>query len=67
MEDLILDEVKELVKDFKEKTAEHDGDILMNQVFNLPILNALWKIITGKRLKTDDPVEKKKVKDLATV
>ena len=65
MEDLILDEVKELVKDFKAKVSEHDGELQMSRAFNLNILNALWKIITGKRLKTDDPVEKKRIKDLA--
>ena len=64
MEDLISDEVKEMIQDLKERSKESEEvDIL--QVFNLPIINSLWKIITGKRLDMKNPDEKKKMDDLA--
>ena len=64
MEDLISDEVKEMLQDLKDRLKESEQvDIL--QVFNLPIINSLWKIITGKRLDMKNPDEKKKMDDLA--
>ena len=64
MEDLISDEVKEMLQDLKDRLKEREQvDIL--QVFNLPIINSLWKIITGKRLDMKNPHEKKKMDDLA--
>ncbi len=65
MEDMIKDEAIELVEDLKKQISESDGVLKISQIFNLAILNALWKIITSKRLKTDDPVEKQKIADLA--
>ena len=64
MEDLISDEVKELIHDLKYRIESNDQiDIL--QIFNLPVINSLWKIITGKRLDMKNPDEEKKMKDLA--
>ena len=64
MEDLISDEVKEMLQDLKDRLKESD-QVNILQVFNLPIINSLWKIITGKRLDMKNPDEKKNMDDLA--
>ena len=64
MEDLILDEVKELIIDLKSK-IQNDNNVDINQLFNLPIINSLWKIVTGKRLDINKPEEKEKISDIA--
>ena len=64
MEDLILDEVKELIIDLKSK-IQNDNNVEINKLFNLPIINSLWKIITGKRLDINKPEEKEKISDIA--
>ena len=64
MEDLILDEAKELIIDLKSK-IQNDNNVDINQLFNLPIINSLWKIITGKRLDINKPEEKQKISDIA--
>ena len=63
MENLILDEVKELIIDLKSK-IQNDNNVDINQLFNLPIINSLWKIITGNRLDINKPEEKKKISDI---
>ena len=64
MEDLILDEAKKLIIDLKSK-IQNDNNIGINQLFNLPIINSLWKIITGKRLDINKSEEKEKISDIA--
>ena len=64
MEELILDEAKELIIDLKSK-IQNDNNIDINQLFNLPIINSLWKIITGKRLDINKSEEKEKISDIA--
>ena len=64
MEELILDEAKELIIDLKSK-IQNDDNIDINQLFNLPIINSLWKIITGKRLDINKSEEKEKISDIA--
>ena len=64
MEEFILDEAKELIIDLKSK-IQNDDNIDINQLFNLPIINSLWKIITGKRLDINKSEEKEKISDIA--
>ena len=66
MEDLILDEAKELIIDLKSKIKD-DDNIQILQLFNIPIINSLWKIITGKRLDINKPEEKQKISDIAEI
>ena len=66
MEDLILDEAKELILDLKSKIKD-DDNIQILQLFNIPIINSLWKIITGKRLDINKPEEKQKISDIAEI
>ena len=44
---------------------QNDDNIDINQLFNLPIINSLWKIITGKRLDINKSEEKEKISDIA--
>ena len=64
MEEFILDEAKELIIDLKSK-IQNDDNIDINKLFNLPIINSLWKIITGKRLDINKSEEKEKISDIA--
>ena len=63
MEDLILDEAKELIADLKAEIATKDA-VTINERFNLTIVNSLWKIITGKRLDPKNPEESQRIHDL---
>merc|ERR550519_1559205 len=51
MEEMIKEEVEEFIKLIKKKNCKPFDCI---QQFNLPILNALWKVTSGKRFDYDD-------------
>ena len=53
MENMILDEVAELVDRLKKEGGK---PVVTQNRFNIAVLNALWTIISGERLKQDDPV-----------
>ena len=63
MEDLILDEAKELISDIKAEIGTNDK-VTINERFNLTIVNALWKIITSKRLDPQNQEDKQRIHDL---
>jgi cytochrome P450 len=66
MEELIQDELKELIQVINTSIKEaENGELKIHQIFNLPVLNGLWKIITGKRLDIKNENEKQKMADLA--
>ena len=52
MEESLQDEVMNLI-DFVEPNV--DKPFNMNRVANISILNALWFIMTGEKMKLDDP------------
>ena len=52
MENLIVEEVKLLVDNFK---AQEGKPIELSRRFNLAVVNSLWTIMTGARLDHDDP------------
>lgn len=52
MEEMIMDEVKELIQGIKQDSGR---PILTQNRFNIAVLNALWTITTGNRFKQDDP------------
>ena len=52
MEESLQDEVLNLI-DFVEPNVNKPFD--MNRVANISILNALWFIMTGEKMKLDDP------------
>jgi cytochrome P450 len=64
-----MDEVKELIIVVNDKIKDENvgGEMKVHQIFNLPVVNALWKIIAGKRLDMNDPKEKNKNADLAAM
>ena len=66
MENLISDEVKELIHNLKNIIEENDQVEIMH-IFNLPIINSLWKIISSKRLDIRNPDEKRKMENLAEI
>jgi len=50
MEDLIKNEVEEFVTFLRQEAlSAPDNAIEIHNVFNITILNALWRIISGKR------------------
>ena len=52
MEEMILDELSH----FKQYINSKNGECLdFYNKFNLPILNALWKVTAGERFEYDDP------------
>ena len=65
MEHQIADEVKELLDNLKIKIKEGEHEVPMVHIFNLPVVNSLWKIIANQRLDLNHPKEKQKIADLA--
>ena len=64
MENLVADEVKELIQELNKRSIENN-EMEINLLFNVPVINSLWKIITGKRLDMNDPKDKENIEDLA--
>ena len=52
MEDLIMDEVKDIIEYFK---REEGNLVSVHRKFSLAVLNSLWTITSGKRFAQDDP------------
>ena len=52
MENMILDEVHELLEGMKKDAGK---PVMTQNRFNIAVLNALWTITSGQRLKQDDP------------
>ena len=52
METLIVDEIQEFISRLEEDSGKA---IVTQNRFNISVLNALWTIISGERLKHDDP------------
>ena len=67
METLVQDEVKELIQELKQKMEEKPEGIDLSHTFNISVLNSLWMIITGKRLKLNNPLEQRRLKNLDDV
>ena len=63
MEDLIIDEAKELISDIKTEIGTNDK-VVINERFNLAIINSLWQIITSKRLDPQNQEDKQRIHDL---
>jgi len=53
MENLVLNEVKELICTFKEY-QDQNKPILIEDIFLLPVLNGLWILIAGEKLQQQD-------------
>lgn len=53
MQSLISDEVSELIENLKKKKGTPVEDIRGN--LKLAVVNSLWRILTSKRFKQDDP------------
>ncbi|CAG7836749.1 unnamed protein product [Allacma fusca] len=51
MEDLIMDEVKDMIDDLKKQEGQ---SVMMNEKFALAVINSLWMIVAGKKFKHDD-------------
>jgi len=51
MQDLILDEVKEVIEWMKK---EEGNPVVVKRKFGLAVLNSLWTIVSGKRFSQDD-------------
>ena len=52
MEQMILDEAMELIEGLKRDSGK---PVITQNRFNIAVLNALWTIISGERLRHDDP------------
>eukprot|EP00094_Tigriopus_californicus_P013115 TCALIF_12682-PA protein Name:"Similar to Cyp303a1 Probable cytochrome P450 303a1 (Drosophila melanogaster)" AED:0.09 eAED:0.09 QI:108/0.85/0.87/1/0.85/0.75/8/29/490 len=62
---IIADEAGIIVTDLK---TQWDGqDLMVNQTFNISVLNILFKIVSGKRYRPDDPEMKELMRVLALV
>jgi cytochrome P450 len=61
METAIMEEVKELISNFRKETGK---PISSQNRFNVAVLNALWSILTGERHSHDDPRLNKLIKTL---
>ena len=50
LETYIQDEAKYVIDNFIMKAMDnHNGDVLMDGIFNVPIVNILWRIVASKR------------------
>ena len=50
---LALEEVQDTVQIFK---GNEQKSFLLHNYFDIPTVNSLWTIMTGKRFKQDDPL-----------
>jgi hypothetical protein len=59
MEEMILEEVRQFTTFLHQFSTSSDGGsskpLDISSQFNLPILNALWRITVGERLEYTDP------------
>ncbi len=56
MEGMIHAEITDLIRSLKEESASSgDGGVRISQKFYLYVVNALWTIMSGRRLEHDDP------------
>ncbi len=53
MDELIEDEVEQLLSKIEE--SHLDKPLAVQYLFNISVLNALWRILSGERLDYDDP------------
>lgn len=51
METMILDEVETMLAWFKEREGSPISGV---RIFNAPVVNSLWRIVTGERCKWED-------------
>nr|AKH03519.1 cytochrome P450 3129A1 [Paracyclopina nana] len=65
MDDLIIDEVKELIHDWRQTIASNEGTFHFDNTFNLSVFNCLWKIVSGKRLDITDKLEQERFRELS--
>ena len=56
LDTIIQDEVKNLMDDLHIKTK--NGDVLVDSIFNFPIINVLWQIIASKKYDPHVPESK---------
>lgn len=56
MEDIILSEVRDLLRDLRAQ-SESDPHRLVDfrHLFNVPVVNTLWALVADKRYERDDP------------
>ncbi len=52
MEEIVMEEIEELCKTIDNEPGMY---VNMNRKFNIPVLGALWQLMTGEQLKHDDP------------
>nr|WBB44916.1 methyl farnesoate epoxidase [Chrysogorgia stellata] len=52
MENVVLEEVDDLIQAVRKTPG---GLVKIDTIFNLPVINILWRIVTGRRYKIDDP------------
>ena len=64
MEDLVLDEYKELAAELCRLSDNGNVEMESKNVFNLTILNVLWRIVMGKRFDMNDVMQKQRIEKL---
>lgn len=65
IEDQMVDEVQDLIKDIKESADSHPNKVVdFTGVFNVSVINILWAIIGGKRFQRDDAIFRKLLFDV---
>ena len=53
LEEEVLEQVKMFIKKMKKDSKK--GPVEMNEKFNISLVNAIWKIVTGSQFELDDP------------
>lgn len=56
LEDEVAQQIKLLQKSLRREASQ--GPVEMNEKFNISLVNAIWKIVTGSQFELDDPFVK---------
>ena len=65
LDTIIHEEVNILIEDLISRSGT--GDVLIDDIFNFPIANILWRIVASKRYDPDLPDSKRMMKDVGIV
>ena len=65
LDTIIHEEVNILIDDLLLRSGA--GDVLIDDIFNFPIVNILWRIVASKRYDPDLPESKRMMKDVGIV
>ena len=65
LDTIIHEEVNILIEDLISRSGT--GDVLIDDIFNFPIVNILWRIVASKRYDPDLPESKRMMKDVGIV